>query len=45
MKIGDKVNYNRKEVVVILAIEGRHALVQFQSGTKIATPLYGLWPR
>lgn len=48
MKIGDKVQYNKKfkpnEVGTILKIEKSHALILFPSGTKIATPISGLWP-
>jgi hypothetical protein len=47
MTEGDKVQYNKvykpEEVVAILRTLDRHALIQFQSGTKIATPLTGLW--
>lgn len=48
MKIGDKVQYNKKynpeEVVIILNMDKTHALIQFPSGGKIATPIAGLWP-
>lgn len=47
MKIGDKVQYNKKykesEVVTILDMDRTHALVMFPSGTKTATPITGLW--
>lgn len=48
MKIGDKLQYNKQykesEIVTILDLLGTHALIQFPSGTKIATPQSGLWP-
>lgn len=47
MRIGDKVQYNKKykpeEVVTILQMDKTHALIQFPSGGKIATPIAGLW--
>jgi hypothetical protein len=47
-KIGDKVQYNKKynpkEVVLILSISEGFALIQFPSGSKIATRLSQLWP-
>lgn len=47
MKTGDKVQYNKKynpeEVVIILQMDKTHALIQFSSGGKIATPIAGLW--
>lgn len=47
-KKGDKAQYNKKynpkEVVLILDVDKTHALIQFQSGSKIATPISGLWP-
>lgn len=46
MKVGDKVQYNKKynpkEVVTILKMDKTHALIQFPSGGKIATPISGL---
>jgi len=48
MRVGDKVQYNKKyspdTVVTILEMDKTHALIQFPSGSKIATPISGLWP-
>lgn len=48
MKVGDKVQYNKKykheEVVIIMQMDKTHALIQFPSGGKIATSTVGLWP-
>lgn len=48
MKVGEKVQYNKKykpaEVVTILQMDKTHALIQFPTGSKIATPIAGLWP-
>jgi len=48
MKVGDKVQYNKKynpkEVVTILEMDSTHAVILFPSGGKIATPISGLWP-
>jgi hypothetical protein len=48
MRVGDKVQYNKKykpsEVVTILQMDKTHALIQFPTGSKIATPIAGLWP-
>ena len=42
MKAGNKVKYCKKQIVTILKIEGDHALIQFESGTKICTDLNAL---
>lgn len=39
MKVGDKVQYNKNEIVEILQIQGKYCLILFSSGTKICTPL------
>ena len=43
MKVGDKVQYNKKynpkEVVTILKMDSTHAVILFPSGGKIATPI------
>jgi hypothetical protein len=48
MNNGDKFQYNKiykdSEVVTILNTDKDHALIQFPSGTKIATRQSGLWP-
>jgi hypothetical protein len=38
-KVGDKVQYNKKEIVEILQIQGKYCLILFSSGTKICTTL------
>lgn len=47
-KVGDKAQYNKayspEGLVTILEIQDKHCLILFPSGSKIATPLSGLYP-